>query len=84
MELSDRPIAMEQDMNLWITEALAREHVADLRGRPRPATMPTRRRLRTGDALGWWLIHLGLRLVTTDAHRMALPREALPREAVST
>jgi hypothetical protein len=52
------------DMHPWITEALAREHVADLHGRPaRPITAPRRLRQPTVEAVGWWLIHLGQRLV---------------------
>ena len=51
-------------MHPLITEALAREHVADLQGRPgRAVTGPGRRRRPTVEALGWSLIHLGQRLV---------------------
>ncbi len=64
-------------MHPWITEALAREHVTDLRGRPGSAmTVAKRRRRRTGDALGRWLIHLGQRMVVGDGSAIRLPGEA--------
>jgi len=65
------------DMHPWITEALAREHVADLQGRPGRA-VAERRRLRrpTAEALGWSLIHLGQRLVPASGHAVGLTEPA--------
>jgi hypothetical protein len=57
------------DTHPWITEALAREHVADLIGRPGRAVTESRRVRRPPvEALGWWLIHLGQRLVAAPGH----------------
>jgi hypothetical protein len=64
-------------MHPWITEALAREHVADLQGRPRRRVNgPHRLRRATVETLGWWLIHLGQRLVASKGHAGRLSGEA--------
>ena len=64
-------------MHPWITEALAREREADMRGWPGSTRTEARwRRRRPGQVLGWWLIHLGLRLVTTDGRRVRLSGKA--------
>jgi hypothetical protein len=64
------------DMHPWITEALAREHVADLRGRAGSAmTVPRPRRRRAGEALGMWLVHLGLRLAAAGGSAVPLSGE---------
>jgi hypothetical protein len=64
-------------MHPLITEALAREHVADLQGRPgRAVAQPRRLRRRTAEVLGWWLIHLGQRLLAARGNPVRLAGEA--------
>jgi hypothetical protein len=65
------------DMHPWITEALAREHVADLQRQPgRANTAPRRLGRPPVEALGWWLIHLGQRLVPAQGRAVGLTETA--------
>ncbi|MGH9114477.1 MAG: hypothetical protein ACRDWW_01470 [Acidimicrobiales bacterium] len=74
-------------MQPWIiTEQLAREHVADLRGRPALQPMFARPPMPDRSSIGWWLVDKGMKLVASrqpapgPARRPAVHRET-PRPA---